>query len=306
MIPLQTDIKLIDSAIMVATLIVLNVVIFLTATGVASPEAWAQSYGLAPVIFTSWLFEGGTAPRTITFFTLLTSQFMHGGIWHLAVNAWGLWLFGRPLEDRLGAGRFLALYLLAGLTANFVHIAVYPESGVPVIGASGAIAGVIGAFVVTWPRARVLLAVPILLRTIALPAAIFAFIWIGLDLISGMFNLFYPERGGDGVAHWAHIGGFVAGLITIILLRMSAAGPVQIGELRESQLNVGPPLGGRQRPRASAPALETAPSSANQPAAWKPSNFLDREDSTPALVEDVADVVDSAPGPWGRKGLDRP
>ncbi len=276
----------------------------------ASPETWAHRYGLVPVIFTSWLFEGGAAPRLTTFFTLLTNQFMHGGFWHLAINAWGLWLFGRPLEDRLGAGRFLALYFLAGIVANFAHIAVFPESGVPIIGASGAIAGVIGAFVVTWPGARVLLAVPILLRTVALPTAIFALIWIGLDLLAGTFNLFYPQRGGDGIAHWAHIGGFIAGLIAILMLRKSSVNALQIGTLREAQLDIGPSLDRHQR--HPLPARETAPAETRKPAAWKASDFLDNKSASPAVIEDVASLADSSSdgptniGPWGRKGSGGP
>ncbi len=307
MIPLQTDIRVTDSAIIVTTLIVLNIAIFLTATAVATPEAWAHRYGLVPVIFTSWLFEGGTAPRLTTFFTPLTNQFMHGGFWHLAINAWGLWLFGRPLEDRLGAGRFLALYFLTGFAANFAHIAVFPDSGVPVVGASGAIAGVIGAFVVTWPGARVLLAVPILLRTVALPAAVFALIWIGLDLLAGSFNLFYPQRGGDGIAHWAHIGGFVAGLIAILLLRRSSANALQIGTLREAQLDIGPPLDRHQR--RTAPARKATPGNTRKRAARAVSAFLDGNTSLPETTADVTGSADGqadALGPWGRKDPNSP
>ena len=255
------------------------------------------------------MFDGGAAPRVITFFTLLTNQFMHGGVWHLVINAWGLWLFGRPLEDRLGAGRFLALYFLSGFMANLAHIAVFPDSGVPVIGASGAIAGVIGTFVVTWPSARVFLAVPILLRMIALPAAIFALIWIGLDLLSGAFNLFYPERGGDGIAHWAHIGGFVTGLIAILFLRRSSANTLQIGTLREAQLDVGPSLGHRQRLMATEPAREATPGETRKPSVRALSNFLNREDASPEPIEEVITLADgrtNAQGPWGRRGLGDP
>ncbi len=305
MIPLQTDIKVVDSAIIVTALIVLNVVIFLIASGVASPDAWAHRYGLVPVIFTSWLFDGGAAPRVITFFTLLTNQFMHGGVWHLVINAWGLWLFGRPLEDRLGAGRFLTLYFLSGFMANFAHIAVFPDSGAPVIGASGAIAGVIGAFVMTWPRARVFLAAPILLTMFALPAAIFAFIWIGLDLLSGAFNLLYPERGGGGIAHWAHIGGFVTGLITIRFLRGSSADTLQIGNLREAQLEIGPSLDRRQILMASEPACEATPRETPKPAVRALSNFLNRGETLPAPIQEAAASAEgrtNTQGPWGRRG----
>ena len=213
---------------------------------------------------------------------------------------------GRPLEDRLGAGRFLTLYFLSGFMANFAHIAVFPDSGAPVIGASGAIAGVIGAFVMTWPRARVFLAAPILLTMFALPAAIFAFIWIGLDLLSGAFNLLYPERGGGGIAHWAHIGSFVTGLITIRFLRGSSADTLQIGNLREAQLEIGPSLDRRQILMASEPARSKRRPVKRQsrPSGHYPT-FSNRGETLPAPIQEAAASAEgrtNTQGPWGRRG----
>jgi membrane associated rhomboid family serine protease len=151
---------------------------------------------------------------------LFTSMFLHGGLLHLLGNMWYLWLFGDNVEDRLGHGRFLGLYVLSGLGAGATHVWASWDSLVPTIGASGAVAGVLGAYVITYPYARILTWVPFfyfLWPVIELPAIVFLGIWFLIQALSGAESLgVAPEQG--GVAWWAHIGGFIAGIVLMGLL----------------------------------------------------------------------------------------
>jgi len=142
-------------------------------------------------------------------FPLLTSLFLHGGIAHLLGNMWFLHIFGDNVEDRLGRVRFLIFYFVAGLAASLAQFAVSPGSTVPCVGASGAISGVLGAYALIFPHARVLSVIPLgfFLQLLEIPAYIFLFIWFGLQVVSGLFS----SPGEGGVAWWAHIGGFLAG-----------------------------------------------------------------------------------------------
>jgi membrane associated rhomboid family serine protease len=151
--------------------------------------------------------------------TLFTSMFMHGGLMHLVGNLWFLWLFGDNVEDRLGHATFLLFYLLGGLAAAACHWLNDPSSQVPVVGASGAIAAVLGAYVVTWPHARIktLVILFVFVTVIEIPALIFLGGWLALQVFSAL----QPEELGmeQSIAWWAHIGGFVAGAILMLLLR---------------------------------------------------------------------------------------
>ena len=157
-------------------------------------------------------------PRQI-FASLVTCMFLHAGWMHLIGNMWFLWLFGNNVEDRLGHVPFLLFYLAGGLAASGVHWAMYPESPVPVIGASGAVAAVLGAYAVTWPWARVhtLLFLFIFITIINLPALFVLGVWFVGQLIAGRQAL--QAGGAHGVAWWAHIGGFLAGMALMPLLR---------------------------------------------------------------------------------------
>ena len=147
--------------------------------------------------------------------TLFTSMFMHGGWLHLIGNMLYLWIFGDNIEDSMGHGRFLVFYLLCGLAADAAHIASDPDSIIPTVGASGAIAGVLGGYLLLHPRARVL--VLLFFRfPIAMPAYIVLGAWIALQIVSGLAE---QTQSGGGVAWWAHIGGFAAGLALVPLLR---------------------------------------------------------------------------------------
>ena len=147
-----------------------------------------------------------------------TSMFLHGGWLHLIGNMWFLWIFGDNVEDALGSFRFVFFYLACGLAAGFTHFILGPSSAVPTIGASGAIAGVLGGYLVLYPRARVLTLVPLgfFLRVLELPAALMIGLWFLIQLASGVLT---QGMEGGGVAWWAHVGGFIAGLALVRLLR---------------------------------------------------------------------------------------
>ncbi len=144
-------------------------------------------------------------------YTLLTSMFLHGGWMHLIGNMWFLYIFGDNVEDRLGKPLFLLFYLAAGVGAAALQVAVMPGSTVPTIGASGAIAGVLGAYAVVYPGARVLTLVWlfIFVRFFHIPAVLFLGLWFVMQFFSGLGSL--ASSGGGGVAWWAHVGGFVVG-----------------------------------------------------------------------------------------------
>ncbi len=147
--------------------------------------------------------------------SLLSSQFLHGGFLHLISNLWTLWIFGDNVEDRMGRLRFTAFYLVSGLAAGLLHALTHPGSTIPTIGASGAIAGVLGAYLRWYPGARVLTLVPLFFYPLFfhLPALFYLGFWFLSQVFSGTVALLLPE-GIGGVAWWAHIGGFLFGLAT--------------------------------------------------------------------------------------------
>jgi membrane associated rhomboid family serine protease len=148
---------------------------------------------------------------------VLTSMFLHGGWMHLLGNMWFLWLFGNNIEDSMSRPRFVAFYLLCGVAAALAQSLAEPTSIIPMVGASGAISGVMGAYLVLYPRVRVftLITLGFFFRTVALPAWVMLLYWTGLQLLGGFASTLDPESG--GVAFWAHIGGFVAGVVLVKL-----------------------------------------------------------------------------------------
>ena len=148
-----------------------------------------------------------------------TSMFLHGGWLHLIFNMWFLWIFGDNVEDALGAFRYLCFYFLCGLGAALTQFAIQPHSTVPMLGASGAIAGVLGAYAVLFPGARVVTLVPIVffLQIIEIPAIVILGYWFVLQILSGSLMALTPTQG--GTAFWAHVGGFAAGALLILLMR---------------------------------------------------------------------------------------
>jgi membrane associated rhomboid family serine protease len=169
------------------------------------------------------IHDWGLVPATlsldsaVTWLPFLTSMFLHGGWIHILGNMWTLLIFGNNVEDRLGHGRYLIFYLLSGVAAALVQIYFAPASTTPMIGASGAIAGVLGAYIILFPRARVASLVPILFifTLVELPAVVFLGLWFVLQLFSGWLALQGAVT--DSVAWWAHIGGFVFGLVAVRL-----------------------------------------------------------------------------------------
>jgi membrane associated rhomboid family serine protease len=151
--------------------------------------------------------------------TVFTSMFLHGGILHIAFNMLFLWIFGNNVEDSMGRPRFLLFYLLAGVVAAYTQALLTASSTVPAIGASGAIAGVLGGYLLLFPRARVLTVVLIILfvTIIEIPAAILLAIWFILQFLPALGQVTTSVSGGEGVAYWAHVGGFVFGLLAIKL-----------------------------------------------------------------------------------------
>ena len=179
-----------------------------TLPSMAEMERMITAYSVIPAQFTG---HAAATPAALPV-RLVTSLFLHGGWLHLGGNMLFLWIFGDNVEDALGHGAFVAFYLVSGVLANLVHILANPLSTEPTIGASGAIAGVLGAYLVLYPRARVLLLVwwLIFVRFIWVPAVIFLPLWVALQFVFGLESRAVPHSG--GVAWWAHVGGFASGM----------------------------------------------------------------------------------------------
>ena len=182
-------------------------------------EPFLYRFGVVPA---HWLVSSGSDfldwPRL--FLTLLTSQFLHGGILHLASNMLYLWIFADNVEDRLGHGRFLLLYLGGGMVSAVAQLLMAPASSIPMVGASGAIAAVLGAYLLLFPSARIVTLVPLWLfwETVELPAFLFLGLWFLLQWVEGLTTLGQVADVG-GIAFWAHIGGFVSGMLATVIVR---------------------------------------------------------------------------------------
>lgn len=176
-------------------------------------------YGIVPAAFEGAASRGGTQ----SFLPFVSSMFLHGGWLHIIGNLWMLWIFGDNVEDFLGHGRYAVFYVLCGVAAGAVHLFTNWGSPVPTIGASGAIAGVMGAYILLYPRALVLTYVPlfVILLPLTLPAVVFIGIWFVMQFASGAASLLAVHPTDGGVAWWAHVGGFLAGMA---LVRLMGAG----------------------------------------------------------------------------------
>lgn len=211
MIPLRDENPTRSVAVVTILLIGLNVLAFgyeLTLSSQRSLESLFADFALIPAAVTH-------APGVAAYRSVFTSMFLHGGWLHLIFNMLFLWIFGNNVEDSMGHFRYVGFYLLCGVAAAATQVAAQPDSRVPMIGASGAISGVLGAYLLLFPRARVLTLVPIwiFLRFVYLPAWVFLIVWFALQLLSGAATV--GQQTGGGVAFWAHIGGFVAGMILV-------------------------------------------------------------------------------------------
>jgi membrane associated rhomboid family serine protease len=169
------------------------------------------------------------------YWPFLTSMFLHGGWLHIIGNMWALWIFGDNVEDRMGPFRFVFFYLLCGLAAGMVHWITNPNSVIPTVGASGAIAGVMGAYLILFPRSRVLVLFPVLIFPFffELPAVFYIVFWALMQLFSGTLSL-ADARSVGGVAWWAHVGGFSAGIVLhyFFVRRKRTGRPFSRGERR--------------------------------------------------------------------------
>ena len=213
MIPLRDTIRSRTYPLVTYLLIGLNVLVYLLqhSSGPAT-ERLIVTYGLIPARFTH--------PALIAYFgwgsnliSLLTYMFLHGGFWHLLGNMWSLYIFGDNIEDRLGPLRFLGFYLLAGCLSGLVHLVLHPDSQIPTVGASGAIAGVMGAYFVLYPGSKILTLIPIFIFPwiIEIPAFFFLGIWFVLQFLGAAG----ADGTSGGIAWWAHVGGFIAGIVLL-------------------------------------------------------------------------------------------
>jgi membrane associated rhomboid family serine protease len=221
MLPLKDDQPSYSTPYVTWFLIGLNILIFLFQATLdpRSSKLLAQQFGEVPSHLAAFVAGSHryTLPQVVLPF--LTSMFLHGSWMHVIFNMWGLYIFGDNVEDYLGHFTYLVFYLLSGLIAMTTQVAMFPHSNIPTVGASGAIAGVMGAYFVLYPRARVLTWIfELLIVVIWLPAWIILGYWFVLNLLSGTETALAVHRQNmGGVAVWAHVGGFVAGMLMIKL-----------------------------------------------------------------------------------------
>ncbi len=202
---------------MTVALIVANAAVFLhqMTLGPGSGQSFILAFGAVPALVTGRAAAELPIPAPLT---ILTAMFLHGSLLHLAGNMLFLWIFGDNVEDVMGSFRFLVFYILSGYAAAFLHILTAPDSTLPMVGASGAISGVLGAYLVLFPRTRIVTLVPLgfIWPTVRLPALFFLAYWFFLQIVSGSLDRGSP---GGGVAWFAHVGGFLAGLVLVFLFR---------------------------------------------------------------------------------------
>ncbi len=216
MFPLKDDIPLRRTPFITIACIAANIAVFAWQLfGAGSMHRAVYLLGVIPAHLLASVDPGAVPSGAFvaTFATVFTSMFAHGSLLHLGGNMLFLWIFGNNVEDAMGRGRFIGFYLLCGVAAVFAQILAAPGSEIPMVGASGAIAGVLGAYLLLFPHARVLTLVPIFIfiRLIWIPAIFFLGIWFLFQLLGGLGS---PSETG-GVAFWAHVGGFVAGLLLV-------------------------------------------------------------------------------------------
>jgi membrane associated rhomboid family serine protease len=236
MIPIKDDVSSRSVPFVTVGLIALNALAFLyqlslgldtRGPGAGAAEAFVFEFGVIPCRLT------GTCPTMLArvggdfpppWVTILTSMFLHGGLFHIGGNMLYLWIFGNNVEDTLGHGRFLLFYLTAGGAAAVGQILVSPTSHIPMIGASGAVSGVLGAYLLLFPYATILTLVTFgfFIRFLHVPAMIVLGFWIVVQLLNGYITVSAQASGRaeiGGVAWFAHIGGFLAGMLLVFLLR---------------------------------------------------------------------------------------
>ncbi len=219
MIPLRDDTPTEITPVVTVAFIISCVLVFLYDTSLPMPsrEAFIYRFGAIPAVVLGYAQLPHELVSLPPYGTLLTSMFLHGGWMHLIGNMLYLWIFGNNIEDVMGHAKFVVFYLLCGILAALSHAWIDPESTIPMVGASGAIAGVLGGYLLLYPHARVLVLIPFgFIGTFHVPAAIVLGLWFFMQVFSGGMSLGHQ---GGGVAFFAHIGGFLAGMILIGLFK---------------------------------------------------------------------------------------
>jgi len=216
MFPIRDTIPSRSPPLMTWGLIGVNILVFFFERALPPEQLKAVFYwfGIVPARYTHPEWATWFGLPVDNYWPFLTSMFLHGGWMHIISNMWTLWIFGDNVEDRMGPWRFLCFYLLCGILAGVVHWGTNMHSTIPTVGASGAISGVLGAYLLLYPRAHIITLVPLFFYPlfVAVPALVFFFVWFGTQLLSGVASLAAAGVVG-GVAWWAHIGGFLAGLV---------------------------------------------------------------------------------------------
>jgi membrane associated rhomboid family serine protease len=208
MIPLRSSEPHYTRATVTLSIIAVNVAVFLY-------ELSMPSYAL-----NRFILLHGIVPDRLNYSSILTSMFIHGGFLHIAGNMWFLWIFGRGVEDLVGHTKYFFLYFACGFAAAFLHILVNSNSTVPTVGASGAIAGVMGAYLIKFPRAHIvtLIFIVIFITTVDIPAAFLLLYWFAIQFFSGVGSVGFSASSNGDVAWFAHVGGFVAGMLLVMLM----------------------------------------------------------------------------------------
>ena len=219
MIPIRDHNPTLRTPIVTRALIAINIVVFIAQLVMQSRGiSLIDHYGVIPSVISA--HSGTGTLHSMVWLTPFSSMFLHGGVVHLLGNLWFLHIFGDNVEDALGRLRFLLFYLAAGGCAVFAQVVINPDSQIPMIGASGAISGVLAGYLLLYPRARIVTLVPIFifLHFVELRAFLFIFIWFGLQLFYAYIALGNISQDAGGVAWFAHLGGFFAGLIGVRVL----------------------------------------------------------------------------------------
>ena len=231
MFPLKDDVPSRSVPFITIALIAVNVLVFLyqlslqvapDSEGIRSAREFVFEFGLIPCRLTGQCGSSADFPSPVT--TVFTSMFLHAGLFHIFGNMLYLWIFGDNVEDTLGHGRYLVFYLTSGVVAVLAQTLVNPASPVPMIGASGAVSGVLGAYLILFPRAGVLTAIVFgfFIRLVRIPAVIVLGFWVVVQVVNGLISVGAGMLGRsveDGVAFFAHVGGFAAGIALLFLLR---------------------------------------------------------------------------------------
>jgi membrane associated rhomboid family serine protease len=208
MFPLRDTQPSYSKPVVTILLIVVNILVFLF------------EFSLDPETQNGFIAAYGLIPDQFHFSNVITSMFLHGGWMHVLGNMWFLWIFGDNIEDILGHGKYILFYLLCGVAAALAQVAVSPNSPIPTVGASGAIAGIMGAYMIKFPQSRILslIFIVIFFTTVELPAWVYLIYWFVLNFFSGVGTLGISQVSQGGVAFFAHIGGFIAGIALISVM----------------------------------------------------------------------------------------